>query len=129
MVATTTRRTPLWFSLAFIMLAFSIFSWGLGYKLSLYTATPSSFHRVPSAKLLSGDEQNISDQTILSGDLRGLPPVEVEFAILLLLPFAAFAATVAGVKQWELSAAESLRDRRRSALDSFSFRPPPQIQA
>lgn len=129
MVPPTTRRIPLWFSLAFVLLAVSIFSWGLGYKLSLYNVTPSSFHRVPSAKLLAGDEQNTSDQTILSGNLRALPFARIEFAVFLLLPFVVFAATVAGIRQWELHAAESLLGRYRSALDSFSFRPPPHFQA
>lgn len=125
----TTRRTPLWFSMAFVLLAFSIFSWGLGYKLSLYHASPSSFHSVPTAKLMSGDEQNTSDHAILSFDFAGLPLVEGALALLLMIPFTAFCLTGLRLKQWELDTAETLLGRRRAAFDSFFFRPPPYVSA
>ena len=125
----TTRHTPLWFSLAFVLLAFSIFSWGLGYKLSLYHPSPSAIHSAPTAKLMSGDEQNTSDHAILSFDFSGLPPVEGELAMLFMLPFAAFCLTGLTVKQWELDTAGTSLFRRRAALHSFFFRPPPHVHA
>ena len=129
MAGNTTRRAPLWFSLAFVVLAISVFSWGLGYKLSLYNASPSSFHRVPTATLLSGDEQNTSDHTILRGDFSGVPPVQVELAMFMVLPFAVLALMSATVKQQEQDTADSSLNRRVAALNSFFFRPPPQIYA
>lgn len=125
----TTRRTPVWFSLAFVLLAFSIFSWGLGYKLSLYHSSPSTFHSAPTAKLMSGDEQNTSDHAILSFDFSGHPPLEGDLAMLFLLPFAAFCLTGLTVKQWELDTAGASPGRRRAALSSFFFRPPPHVHA
>ncbi|MBW4038542.1 MAG: hypothetical protein HIU91_06630 [Acidobacteria bacterium] len=125
----TTRRTPLWFSLAFVLLAISIFSWGLGYKLSLYHGSPTSLHRVPSAKLLTGDEQNTSDHAILSFDFGGLPLIEGGLALLLMLPFAAYCMGKTTVRQWELDTAGTSLYRRRAAFHSFFFRPPPPIHA
>lgn len=41
----------------FAALAICIFLWGLQYKLSLYHSTQTAGHSIPSAKLLSKDEQ------------------------------------------------------------------------
>lgn len=127
----TPRRTPLWSSLVFVLLAFSVFSWGLGYKLSLYHASPSSVHSAPTAKLISGDEQNTSDHAILGFDVRGLPPVGGHLAVLFLLPFAALCLTglTARLGQWELDTAETSPVRRRAALYRFFFHPPPSLHA
>ena len=44
-------------ALAFIGLAFCVFSWGLQSKLSLYDPPNAASHRIPMAKLLSRNEQ------------------------------------------------------------------------
>ena len=41
----------------FLVLAISVFTWGLQYKLSLYDPPHSNSHAIPEAKLLSRDEQ------------------------------------------------------------------------
>jgi len=52
------RRFGLFGSLSFLGLAFCVFAWGFGYKLSLYDQTQPSSHQIPIAKLLSGNEQS-----------------------------------------------------------------------
>jgi hypothetical protein len=117
----------MWFSLVFVLLAISIFSWGLGYKLSLYHGSPSSLHSVPSAKLLTGDEQNTSDHAILTFDFSGLPLIEGGLALLLMLPFACYRLGKTTVRQWELDTAGASVGRRQASLHSFFFRPPPPL--
>ena len=49
-------------SILFVVLGTCVFLWGLGYKLSLYDLHEPSVHRVPEAKLLSGNEdRNATD--------------------------------------------------------------------
>jgi hypothetical protein len=123
----TKRPLPMWLSLVFVLLAISIFSWGLGYKLSLYHASSSSLHSVPSAKLLSGDEQNTSDHAIHTFDFSGLPLIDGSFALLLLLPLAWYRIGKTTVRQWELDTAGASVGRRQASLYSFFFRPPPSL--
>ena len=55
---TKIRKFGLFGSLAFLGLAFCVFGWGLGYKLSLYDQSQAPSHQIPKAKLLSRDEQS-----------------------------------------------------------------------
>ena len=43
---------------AFLGLAICVFAWGLQYKLSLYNPPQAASHQIPTAKLLSRDEQS-----------------------------------------------------------------------
>ena len=52
------RSFDLFGILAFLGLAFCVFTWGLQYKLSLYDPPQASSHQIPKAKLLSRDEQS-----------------------------------------------------------------------
>ena len=47
------------FTLVFLGLALAVFTWGLQYKLSLYDPPQASTHQMPSAKLLSQEEQSV----------------------------------------------------------------------
>jgi len=51
-----TRKFGLLGSLALLGLAFCVFAWGFGYKMSLYDQSSALSHRIPIAKLLSGNE-------------------------------------------------------------------------
>jgi len=53
----TIRKFSLLGSVAFLGLAFCVFGWGFGYKLSLYDQHQAPTHQIPQAKLLSGNEQ------------------------------------------------------------------------
>jgi hypothetical protein len=124
----TRRPKPLWFSLVFVLLAISVFSWGLGYKLSLYHGSSSRLHSLPSAKLVTGDEQNTSDHAILSFDSSGLPLIEGGgLTLLLMLPFVGNRIGKITVRQWELDTAGASVGRRQASLSSFFFRPPPPL--
>ena len=50
---------------ACIGLAFCLFTWGLQYKLSLYDPPEAASHHVPTAKLLSKNEQSSSTESPL----------------------------------------------------------------
>jgi len=49
-------------TLACVALAFCLFAWGLQYKLSLYDPLKAASHHVPTAKLLSKNEQSNSTE-------------------------------------------------------------------
>lgn len=108
-----------------VLLSFCVFGWGLRYKLSLYDPPHSLQHRMPQAKLLSGNEK----AALVAVDLRRMAspdrsPLLTTFAVasLLVLAFRSWAG------HWE----------RRPAFDSssgspqsvprlsFSSRPPPR---
>jgi len=52
------RRFGLFGIIWFLGLAFCVFAWGFGYKLSLYDQSRQPSHQIPIAKLLSGNEQS-----------------------------------------------------------------------
>src|ERR1022692_3356412 len=52
-------------ALAFLGLAFCVFTWGLKYKLSLYDPPEAASHHIPKAKLLSKNEQSSSTESPL----------------------------------------------------------------
>jgi hypothetical protein len=62
----TNRWMLSWISFGFLGLALSVFTWGLGYKLSLYDPPQSSSHQVPQAKLLSKNEQSATVEISLA---------------------------------------------------------------
>jgi len=109
-------------------LAFSVFLWGLGYKLSLYEPTQGNFHQIPRAKLLSEDER--PSIAVASAD-PGRPAEAVHEALgvfesaflLLLFTFCSFAEYIT-----ELRAPKNARPRRQlcaARFGTFLFRPPP----
>jgi len=51
------QKFGLFGNLAFLGLAFCVFGWGFGYKLSLYDQPHAPSRQIPIAKLLSGNEQ------------------------------------------------------------------------
>jgi hypothetical protein len=121
-----TRKARLWFSIAFVTLALSVFIWGLGYKLSLYAPPQSESHLIPKAKLLSKNERNVREKVPLIDDSR--PPSPVAQRVLpwlVMLSFAALLLKTPTLSLWELDAARSWHLRRLPCLNSFFSRPPP----
>src|ERR1019366_10438930 len=78
-------------TLACAALAFCLFAWGLQYKLSLYDPPQAASHHVPTAKLLSRNEQSSSTESPLvvrtrtSTKVIYIVPTVVVFFLLLVL--------------------------------------------
>lgn len=61
---------------AFLGLAVCVFAWGMQYKLSLYETNHSSTHAIPSAKLLSSNEQSRTTKSLLVVRIKNSPTVK-----------------------------------------------------
>ena len=125
-------RSGIHLSFALLGLALCVFSWGLQYKLSLYDPPQALSHEIPSAKLLSKEEQAEASESPLVSPGKSkdrqrqtILPAAAAFGIVsLLLGVARFPSL--------LSAGAWLRPERRAfrlltgpALSAFFFRPPP----
>lgn len=116
------------FTLCLLGLAFCVFTWGLEYKLSLYEPPQASSHEIPSAKLLSKDEQSATATSPLL-EKGGVSVTAVVVTTLFTL-FLSFVLAVGLrddiVPAWSGEDARLVRRRRtRSCLNAFFFRPPP----
>ena len=110
---------------AILFLAFTVFGWGTGYKLSLYDLPGSPSTIIPAAKLLSQKERpstaKVAAQLVLAAPAH--EPTEYYPAILVV-------ALMFGLRflisTWVRVTAEHDSLAQRSAHSSFfSFRPPP----
>jgi hypothetical protein len=115
------------FTLSFLGLAFCVFIWGLQYKLSLYDPPQSASHKIPTAKLLSKNEQRKTSETTLVRQ-SGLSKGDLQLALICLaLPFLAainlFYRPVLVRRDADVN--QPWRLCRRASLNAFSFRPPP----
>jgi hypothetical protein len=111
--------------LVFAGLAISVFMWGLGYKLSLYDVQQASVHRIPMAKLLSGDENSRSTG-------RASVSVDSPQSGIIVAPILAFLAILVAVsklnsdvRSFKLPPARSFVSS--AVLNAFFFRPPPSF--
>ena len=115
-------------ALAFLGLALSVFFWGLGYKLSLYDVHRLNSHRIPTASLLSRNEDpNRNDTALLSStgsasDDQAIVVLSTALLLSLLL-LAITLQRLTGLQQTEVS--RPWRIRFRASLTAFFFRPPP----
>lgn len=107
-------------------LGISIFFWGLGYKLSLYSHQPEGIQRIPEAKLLSQNEDRSTAKGlqlgILNSEIRNQDNPVTAFLLLGLISAAGLLADrgwrrFSVLRPWCL-----LLDVIRNA---FLFRPPP----
>ncbi|SRR6266568_155433 len=115
-------------TLAFVGLALSVFFWGLGYKLSLYDVHHLSSHRIPTASLLSRNEDpNVNDTALLGSSASASndrAKVVLSTALLLsLFVLATASQSISGLQQREVSRPWCIRSR--ASFTAFSFRPPP----
>lgn len=127
--STTTRPRFSRFTLCLLGLAICVFTWGLQYKLSLYDPPQAVSHELPSAKLLSRDQQRTTTESpLIKSD--GVPNKTVLatvlsvflqlFAILnSLRPPAAFRRNRDAKRPW--------RRLSQASLNAFFFRPPPVL--
>lgn len=123
------RRALPWFWLGFIALAIAVFTWGLGYKLSLYDPPQAKSHEIPQAKLLSKNEQAIAVQSPLLKNTKD-PSTALRKVLAGVVLF--FAVTLG--RQMAATFHRNMPDtgtpclsRRFAALTSFFFRPPPVL--
>jgi hypothetical protein len=109
----------------FFGLALSVFTWGLQYKLSLYDPPQSVSHSIPTAKLLSKDEQ----ATVVDGETiadTAVPAADVFTADIFLFVFLVSSPLISLVKRLIEQEAEPSRSMSRLALmTTLFFRPPP----
>jgi hypothetical protein len=125
----TNRRTLLWFTLPFVGLALSVFTWGLQYKLSLYDPPDGASHGMPQAKLLSEAERVRVSESPLLRDTRAsakvMCAVVVSACFFCLLAASPLKEHASGQRRREANRPWYLG--RRAGLNAFFFRPPPTL--
>ena len=115
-------------TLACVALAFCLFAWGLQYKLSVYDPPEAASHHLPTAKLLSKNEQSSSTESPLvvrtrtSTKIIYTAPSFVAFILLLVLSI--FNPSISGQRQQRTS---GLWNLRRAHLRAHFVRPPPVL--
>lgn len=125
------NKTPLiarMITLVCVALAFCLFAWGLQYKLSLYDPPEAASHHVPTAKLLSKNEQSSSTESPLVVRSRTstkiIYTVPTFVAFILLLALSILNPLIPG--QRKQRASQSWLPRRRHLRAHF-VRPPPVL--
>jgi hypothetical protein len=113
--------------LSFLGLAFCVFVWGLQYKLSLYDPPQAVSHTIPTAKLLSKNEQPAAGETPL---IRKVGVSDGEKPRLLLPLALPLLATLSLFYRPALINRDSDAERPwqlylQASLNHFFFRPPP----
>jgi hypothetical protein len=110
-------------------LALFVFSWGLGYKLSLYDPPQSSSHQMPHAKLLSRDEQSTAVETSLAS--RAKSSDKIMHALLASAFFCFFLNLIPRNAPASYREAQepkhTWRLRHRAGLSFFFVLPPPVL--
>jgi hypothetical protein len=121
------RRSLPWLWLGFIALAIAVFTWGLGYKLSLYDPPQARSHEIPQAKLLSKNEQAIAVQSPLLKDTAdpSTAASRVLSSVTILLVWALVLQPLSSFRLFRLETRSSRPLRNCAALTRFFFLPPP----
>jgi hypothetical protein len=115
-------------TLVCVALAFCLFAWGLQYKLSLYDPPKAASHHVPTAKLLSKNEQSSSTEiplvvrTRTSTRVIYTVPTAVFFILLVVLSVSNL--PLSGQRQQRAS---GLSHYRRAHQRTHFVRPPPVL--
>ena len=114
--------------LACTALAFCLFAWGLQYKLSLYDPPEAASHHVPTAKLLSKNEQSSCTESPLVVLTRTttkiIYTISTVVALILLLVLSILSPPFSGQRQKRASGWWHLR---RAHLRTHFVRPPPVL--
>ncbi len=125
---TTNRPSNRWVTLAVLGLAFSVFVWGLQYKLSLYSPSQVASHQIPMAKILSKDEQSRETESPLVVRTKALGSVlfattsSIFFILLLTLCIFNLTISLPVVQR-----ANRSRQLSRAILSTVFVRPPPAL--
>ena len=115
-------------SMAFLGLACCVFGWGLQYKLSLYDFPQPASHRLPSAKLISTDEQSRTPECLLAAGTKSITaaphlPSTIGFLVSL-LSVSLSSLVAAGQREQDICRSRHLG---RGILTVFFVRPPPAL--
>jgi hypothetical protein len=110
-----------------VALAISVFSWGLGYKLSLYAPHRSNAHNIIQAKLLSKNERAVTKKSDLGGDYLPPPPAQQVLLFAIALCLTAFALNSSTFSRSNIEPNASWHRRRSTGLNRFFYRPPPIV--
>jgi hypothetical protein len=109
-------------------LAFCVFGWGFGYKLSLYDQHQTPIHQIPKAKLLSRNEQSNTANSPLV--IRTKTSTKVIYTA----PTAIFSILLLGISLLNPLAkirvdklANKLLHLHRAILNTLFVRPPPVL--
>lgn len=114
--------------IAFLGLACCVFGWGLQYKLSLYGSSQPTSHLLPSVKLISGDEQSRTPESLLAVQIEPVtPPPRLTATIGFLVSFLAVSLLTPAVSGHRESDALRPRHLGRGILTLFFVRPPPAL--
>lgn len=119
------RAFGLLVTLATVGLAVCVFAWGLQYKLSLYDPPQAASHKIPQAKLLSGNEQSgiAGSPLVFRAKTSTTVSYAVPSAVLFLLSLTlSISSPAAGQREQRTSRSWHLR---RGLLNTFFVRPPP----
>ena len=108
-----------------LFLAVAVFAWGLQYKMSLYNTSSSLSASVPHAKLLTQKERPASIASIGPDSAQDRWPVSYTIFLFVTILCALTAAQTLQILSRPLD--KDSRKQRFSALDFFSFRPPPAV--
>lgn len=113
-------------SIAFLGLAFCVFGWGLGYKLSLYNKAQTPSHQIPEAKLLSSNESSRTAKSPLVFRTRTSTRISytAPTALFLVLLLAAGLLQLPALKMVENPGNKQLL-LHRAILNTLFVRPPP----
>jgi low affinity Fe/Cu permease len=115
-------------ALAFVGLAICVFLWGLQYKLSLYDPPSAASHHIPTAKLLSKNEQSSSAEGPLAvrtkASTRVVYNVSTAVSFILLLIVCVLNPPLSGQRE---QLASRLWGLRRAYLRASFVRPPPVL--
>jgi hypothetical protein len=114
--------------LAFLGLAFCVFAWGLQYKLSLYDPPQTPSHQIPTAKLLSRDEQSSTVEHPLA--IR----TKTSTSVIYTAPTAVFLILFLAISLLNPPASRRVEKRddrlfhlHRAVLNTLFVRPPPVL--
>ncbi len=126
-----TKRSSRWrIPLLLLGLTVAVFTWGLQYKLSLYDPPQAVTRKMPSAKLLSADEQAAIAASPLSSLAK--PPEKTNRTIftsirLLFVLKLAPPSLQPAARMESLTANRAWLLRRFANMNAFFFLPPPSL--
>lgn len=124
----TNRPSNRLVTIAVLGLAFSVFVWGLQYKLSLYDPPQAASHQIPMAKLLLKDKQSRGTESLLvvrtkaSGSVPYTASTSIFFILLLTLRIFSPTTSVPVTQR-----ANRSRQLSRAILSTVFVRPPPAL--
>jgi Na+/H+-dicarboxylate symporter len=124
-IVSSDRRASVVTVFAILFLAFTVFGWGIGYKLSLYDPPGSPSTIIPAAKLLSQKERPSTAK--IAAQLLPAAPAQKATNYFPAIVFLAFMFSLRLlISTWVRVTAEHDSIAQRSAHSNFfSFRPPP----